>query len=98
MRGKRNIGKRIIPATVLLICIIVSFAGYRDVNRNMTVSRNAKYVEDAATQTAKRIEDLLVSAENSISAIAHLYGQTMDPKQPDIETLQKLVDDTPTSF
>ena len=64
MRGKRNIGKRIIPATVLLICIIVSFAGYRDVNRNMTVSRNAKYVEDAATQTAKRIEDLLVSAEN----------------------------------
>ena len=98
MRGKRNIGKRIIPATVLLICIIVSFAGYRDVNRNMTVSRNAKYVEDAATQTAKRIEDLLVSAENSISAIAHLYGQTMDPKQPDIETLQKLVDDTPFDY
>ena len=98
MRGKRTIWKRIIPASILLICIIASFAAYLNVNRHMTVARNAKYVEDAATQTAKRIEDLLVGAENSISAIAHLYGQTMAPDQIDIETLQKIVDDTPFDY
>ena len=98
MREKRTIWTRIIPASILLICIIASFAAYRYLNRNMTVSRNAKYVEDAATQTAKRIEDLLVGAENSISAIAHLYEHTMDPKQIDIKTLQTLVDDTPFDY
>ena len=98
MRGKRTIWKRIIPASILLICIIASFAVYSNANRNMTVSRNAKYVEDAANQTAKRIEDLLVGAENSISAIAHQYGQTMNPEQIDIETLQKMVDDTPFDY
>ncbi|MDY3920528.1 MAG: ATP-binding protein [Candidatus Limivivens sp.] len=98
MREKRTIWKRIIPAGILLICIIASFAVYLNVNRHMTVSRNAKYVKDAATQTAKRIEDLLVGAENSISAIAHLYGQNMDPDRIDLDTLQKLVDDTPFDY
>ena len=55
-------------------------------------------MEDSANQTAKRIEDLLVSAENSISAIAHLYGQTMEPGRIDIETLQKMVDNTPFDY
>ncbi len=98
MQGKRTIWKRIIPACILLICIIASFAVFLNVNRRMTVSRNASYVEDAATQTAKRIEDMLVGAENSISAIAHLYGQTINPDRIDIETLQKMVDDTPFDY
>lgn len=98
MRGKQTIRKRIIPASILMICIIASFAAYRNVNRHMTVSRNAKYVEDAANQTANRIEDLLVGAENSISAIAHLYEQTMEPGRIDIETLQKMVNDTPFDY
>lgn len=98
MQGKRTIWKRIIPASILLICIIASFAAYRNANRHMTVSRNAKYVKDAANQTAKRIEDLLVGAENSIRAIAHLYGQTMDPDRIDVEILQKMVDDTPFDY
>ena len=98
MREKRTIWKRVVPASILMICIIASFAAYRNVNRYMTVSRNAKYVEDAANQTVKRIEDLLVGAENSISAIAHLYVQTMDSDRIDIETLQKMVDDTPFDY
>lgn len=98
MREKRTIWKRVVPASILMICIIASFAAYRNANRHMMVSRNAKYVEDAANQTAKRIEDLLVGAENSISAIAHLYGQTMDSDRIDIETLQKMVDDTPFDY
>ncbi|MGN0712644.1 MAG: cache domain-containing protein, partial [Anaerovoracaceae bacterium] len=98
MRENGTIWKRIIPASILLVCIIASFAMFLNVNRRMTVSRNASYVEDAATQTAKRIEELLVGAENSIRAIAHLYGQTMDSARLDLETLQKMVDDTPFDY
>ena len=98
MRENRTFLKRIVPVCILLLCIIVSFVVYLDTNRRVTVERNAKYVEDAATQTVKRIDDLLVGAENSISAIARLYGQTMDPDRVDVEMLQKLVDDTPFDY
>ena len=98
MREKQMIWKRIIPASLLLLCVFAGFASYNNINRQMTVSRNDRYVEDAANQTANRIEDLLVGAENSISAIAHLYGQTMNPDRIDIEILQKMVDDTPFDY
>ena len=98
MHENRTFLKRIVPVCILLLCIIVSFVVYLDTNRRVTVERNAKYVEDAATQTVKRIDDLLVGAENSISAIARLYGQTMDPDRVDVEMLQKLVDDTPFDY
>ena len=98
MRRNRTVWKRIIPASILLICVIAGFAAYINANRRMTVDRNARYVEDAATQTANRIEDLLIGAENSISAIARLYGQTMEPGRIDTQTLQKLVDDTPFDY
>ena len=98
MRRTRSVGKRILSASILLAFVIAGFAVYMDANRRMTVSRNAKYVEDAANQTVSRIEDLLVGAENSIRAIAHLYGQTMNSDQPDIEVLQRMVDDTPFDY
>lgn len=53
MGEKRTIWKRVIAASILLICVIASFAGYMNVNRRKTVSRNARYVEDAAKQTAQ---------------------------------------------
>lgn len=98
MRETSSVWKRIIPASILLVCVIASFAGYMRVNRRITVSRNARYVEDAANQTAKRIEDLLIGAENSISALARMYGQTMNPDRIDTEILQKIVDDTPFDY
>ncbi|MGN0743275.1 MAG: cache domain-containing protein, partial [Candidatus Fimadaptatus sp.] len=67
-------------------------------NLRMTVSRNANYVEDAATQTARRIEDILIGAENSIKAIAHLCGQNLDAEQISIDMLQRIVDDTPFDY
>ena len=67
-----------IPASILLIFVIAGFAAYMKANLRMTVSRNAKYVEDAANQTAKQIEDLLVAAENSISAIAHYVDEHIE--------------------
>ncbi|MDO4515371.1 MAG: hypothetical protein Q4B72_15235, partial [Lachnospiraceae bacterium] len=70
MRDRHNLWRRIILAGVLLCLILAGFFVYLHATRNMTVERNANYVADAASQTAKRIDDLLVGAENSISAIA----------------------------
>ena len=98
MRGKGSVGKRIVTASLLMFCVIASFAVYMQVNLRMTVSRNANYIADAATQTARRIEDILISAENSIMAIAHLCGETMTPDQLDIGILQRMVDDTPFDY
>ena len=98
MRENRLFWKRTVPVCILIFCIFISFGIYLDTNRRMTVERNANYVEDAANQTARRIDDLLISAENSISAIAFLYSKTMDPEQVDVETLQRLTDDTPFDF
>ena len=98
MEEKWRIWRRIITASILLFCVIISFAVFMLLNRNLTVSRNAGYVEDAAKQTAKRIEDLLIAAENSICTIANLYGQTMDPDCIDTQLLQKMVDDTPFDY
>lgn len=94
MRNKYSLWRRIILAVVLLCLILAGFLVYLQATRNMTVERNAKYITDAATQTAKRIDDLLVGAENSISAIANMYERGLDPKRADVEVLEDLTEST----
>ena len=73
MRNRSALLRRILLAGILLCLILAGFCVYLRTTRNMTVERNANYVADAAAQTAKRIDDLLVGAENSINAIARMY-------------------------
>lgn len=94
MRDRHALWRRIILAGVLLCLILAGFFVYLHTTRNMTVERNANYVADAASQTAKRIDDLLVGAENSISAIARMYERSLDPSRADVETLEKLTEST----
>ena len=94
MRDKYNIWRRIILAIVLLCLRLAGFLIYPQANRHMTVERNANYIADAAIQTAKRIDDLLVGAENSISAIANMYERSMDPRQANVEVLEELTEST----
>ena len=94
MRDRYHLWRRIILAVVLLCFILAGFFVYLHTTSNMTLERNANYVADAANQTAKRIDDLLVGAENSISAIAHMYERSLDPKQADVETLDQLTQST----
>ena len=94
MRDRYALWRRIFLAGVLLCLVLIGFFCYLHATRNMTVERNANYVADAATQTAKRIDDLLVGAENSISAIAHMYERSLDPSRADVETLDKLTEST----
>ncbi|MDO4516402.1 MAG: response regulator [Bacillota bacterium] len=94
MRDRHTLWRRILLAGLLLCLILTGFFVYLRATRNTTVERNANYVADAATQTAKRIDDLLVGAESSICAIAHMYEESLDPAQADAETLGELTDST----
>ena len=94
MEGNFKLWRRIILAVVLLCLILAGFFVFLQTSRNITVERNANYIADAASQTAKRIDDLLVGAENSISAIAHMYERSLDPSLADVETLEKLTEST----
>ena len=94
MREKHSLLRRVILAVVLLCLILAGFLVYLQETRNITVERNAKYITDAASQTAKRIDDLLAGAENSISAIANMYERSMDPKQANVEVLEELTEST----
>lgn len=94
MRDKYNLWRRIILAAVLLCLILAGFFVYLHTTRNITLERNANYIADAAAQTAKRIDDLMTGAENSISAIAHMYERSLDPAKADVETLDELTEST----
>ena len=94
MREKNNLWRRIILAAVLLGLILAGFFVYLSSNRRRTLERNANYIADAATQSAKRIDDLLVGAENSISAIAHIYERSLDASQANVEVLEELTEST----
>lgn len=94
MREKYNLWRRMILAVVLFCLILAGFFVYLHTTRNITIERNANYVADAATQTAERIDDLLIGSENSISAIAHMYEQSLNPSQANVEVLDKLTEST----
>ena len=94
MREKSNLWRRIILAIVLLSLILMGFFVYLSSTRGRTLERNANYLADAATQTAKRIDDLLIGAENNISAIAHMYEQSLDPSVANVELLEEMTEST----
>ena len=94
MRGMNNLWRRIILAIVLLSLILMGFFVYLSSTRRRTLERNANYLADAATQTAKRIDDLLIGAENNISAIAHMYEQSLDPSVANVELLEEMTEST----
>ncbi len=58
------------------------------------MSQNANYLADASEQTVKRIDDLLCSAENSLSAIAKMYEHRCVSSEPEVELLEELTEDT----
>ena len=94
MREMYSLWRRILLAVILLGLILTGFFVYLRSTRRRTLERNANYLADAATQTANHIGNLLVSAEDSISAIARIYEQTPNPEQADLKMLDKLVEST----
>ena len=94
MREKNNLWRRIILAALFLALILAGFFVYLSATRSRTLERNGNYIADATSQTAKRIGDLLISAENSIVAIANLYEENMDPFSANVELLEKMTEST----
>ena len=94
MQKNNSFWTQIVLAVIFLCLIFAGFFVYLQSALKTTIDRNASYISDAAAQTAKRVDDLLVGAENSISAIAYMYGLTTDPEKADVELLGELTEST----
>lgn len=95
MRNNKRLFLNFIPAGILLGIIFVVFAIFVNTNKNRIVEQNKSYVEDAALQTANRIDDTLLGTRNSLEIIAHLYGDSMTSPQVDLELLNQIAQKAP---
>ena len=93
MRNKKRILRWIVPV-IFFALILTGFFVYLRFTYNTTIERNANYIADAGSQTAKRIDDLMIGAGNSISAIARMYEQSPDPLIADVRVLEKMTEST----
>ncbi len=88
--NNRKIVKQILSALVLLVFVILVFIKFMKENNERIVQQNENYVEDATAQVAERIDDVLRSAQNSISTMAYLYGRLLTEPTIDSETLKDM--------
>lgn len=94
-KEKQHIAKKFIPYSLLLICIIFMFASFIKSNNQHILSQNADYIEDATTQSAQRIDEVLNTAQAGINTIAILYGDTLSKPEIDFEKLEQLTEKYP---
>ncbi len=95
MHYNKRIFLSFIPAGILLGIIFVIFAIFVNTNKNRIIEQNKSYVEDAASQTAGRIDDTLTWTKNSLEIIAYLYGDSMTSPQVDLELLNQIAKKAP---
>lgn len=85
---------KLLISSVLMVLVIIMFLLFIRENSRRIIEQNKGYVEDATMQTAQRVSDLLVEAQNSINTIAILYGQAMTSPEVDCEKLKEFAENT----
>lgn len=98
MGSNKNLFINVIPAGILLAIIFIAFGVFVNTNKQRIITQNTEYVEEAALQKAKRIDDVLLSAQNSLEVIASLYGDIMDNSEIDFEMLNQLAEKAPFDY
>lgn len=98
MRGNKPLLINFIPVSILLVIIVIAFSIFVNTNRQRIVAQNTDYVEEAALQTAQRLDEILMSAQNSLELIASLYGDVMDSTEIDFKLLNQLANKAPFDY
>ncbi len=94
MPFERKTAEKMLSAGLLLTVTVVAFLLFIRENRGRIVRQNTSYVQEVTTQTAQRVSELLARAQESVSMIANLYGQTMTSPEADPETLIRLSEES----
>jgi len=79
---------------VIVIALIIQFMGK---NNTRITEQNQRYLEDAASQSAKNMNEFFLNSSSNLSMISYLYGKQLKEPQFDYEDLDALKSKTPFS-
>ncbi len=90
-QNNRRVVRKIIFSCILLLFIIIIFLIFTKENNERIVRQNASYVQDAAVQAAKQIDEVTIRAQNNINTMAHLCGKSLKSPEMDIRQLKSIL-------
>lgn len=88
--GSKKLWRQIALACVLLAVILYSFYDFTQDNHKRIVEQNEVYIENVTIQTAKRVDDMLLTRQNALGVIAVTVESTIDEPWVGQELLQTL--------
>ncbi len=86
-KENRGIIFEIVFIGALALFIIASFLTFAKDNNKRILEQNDRFIEAAARQSARRIDDLVDVSQRNIEMMAHLYGSVMEEPEVSAELL-----------
>ncbi len=97
-QNNRKTAQEVIFAVILGVFAFILFLDFTKKNNEQIIQQNAKYVQDATLQVAGRIDDVFAAARDSVMTMAHLYGESMDVPEADIQKLREMQENSPFDY
>lgn len=95
MQSEKNSGRKMVKELtligILILFIFIVFIIFTQQNNERIVQQNESYVQDATEQVAARIDDIFIGAQNSISSMAYLYGESLESPEIDMQKLKNMM-------
>ena len=89
--SRRSVAFELIFVTLLVVFLLVSFFLFIRDNNLQILEQNDSFIQAATVQAAQRINDIIVSSQQDVELMAHLYGSTMAEPTVDEDLLQDMV-------
>ena len=82
--GRKSVWTKILVPVLLLIIILLAYIIFIVENRRYILDLNEKYIEETASLTAQRLDDLLLARQKSLDILAITVEQWID--EPDVNS------------
>ncbi len=74
---------RIIAAAVAIVIVVVALLLFMSANNQRITEQNRQYLEGSTQQTARRVDDMITNAYESVCTAARVYSDTLTSAQVD---------------
>ncbi len=91
-KGNRTVVLDVIFIGALLLFIVYSFVIFMRGNRQRIIEQNNNFIEAATTESAARINDLVVLSHQNLDMMVRLYGSVMSEPRVDASTLKEMIE------
>lgn len=75
---------------ILLFGSMLTFTYFSQQNESRVIEQNDNYIQEAAIQKARSLDDIFEDNLGAIRTAAFLYGSSMDSPDPDLQQLQEM--------